>query len=214
MDKRRKIKWLPLEANPDIIHENGIDSEWSFIDVYAVIFLFPITETYEDFKNKEETHLKIHEQSISPNLIYYKQTISNACGMMALLHSVTNNDYLITGPGVFKQIFRDTRTMSPEERAEYLENCADLAQIHESSAKEGQTKVPDIKEQLRLHFICFTKVDEHLYELDGSREFPINHGKCSNFVECAANVISQFIGLDPEEKEYSVIALTKTSSAF
>lgn len=31
--------------------------------------------------------------------------------------------------------------MSPEERAEYLENCAELAQIHASGAHEGQTEV-------------------------------------------------------------------------
>lgn len=109
------------------------------------------------------------------------------------------------GPGVFQQILQATGSMSPEERAEYLENCAELAQIHATGAHEGQTEVmqnviilrwfllktflqtPDITEQLRLHFICFVEVDDHLYELDGRRSFPINHGKCSNFVEVYTN---------------------------
>lgn len=109
--------------------------------VAAIIFLFPITDAYEEFREKEETHLKVHEQNISPNLIYYKQTISNACGMMALLHSIANNDHLVVGPGVFQNILQGTANRSSEERAEYLENCADLAQIHASGAHEGQTEV-------------------------------------------------------------------------
>ncbi|GAN00919.1 ubiquitin carboxyl-terminal hydrolase isozyme L3 [Mucor ambiguus] len=225
---KKKIKWLPLEANPDIwnkiIHDNGVDPGWSFTDVYgldaeslamipqpvaAIIFLFPITDAYEEFREKEETHLKVHEQNISPNLIYYKQTISNACGMMALLHSVANNNHLVVGPGVFQTILQATGSMSPEERAEYLENCAELAQIHASSAHEGQTETPDITEQLRLHFICFVEVDDHLYELDGRRSFPINHGKCSNFIESTAKIMTQFVERNPEEKEYSAIAFSQ-----
>ncbi|RCI02691.1 Ubiquitin carboxyl-terminal hydrolase isozyme L3, partial [Rhizopus stolonifer] len=139
-----------------MIHANGIDSTWNFVDVLgldeegmasiprpcvAMIFLFPITPAYEAFRKKEETHIKVHEQNISPNLIYYKQTISNACGMMALLHSITNNEHIITGPGLFKQILEDTRTMSPDERAEYLENSKELAVLHASSAHQGQTQV-------------------------------------------------------------------------
>lgn len=45
------------------------------------------------------------------------------------------------GPGVFQQILQATGSMSPEERAEYLENCAELAQIHATGAHEGQTEV-------------------------------------------------------------------------
>lgn len=125
----------------------------------AVIFLFPITDSYEAFREKEETHLKVLEQNISPNLVYFKQTISNACGMMALLHSIANNEHLVvgkfaictdkwgndaytrSGPGIFKKILEETRNMSPEERAEYLESCQELMELHDAAAHEGQTKV-------------------------------------------------------------------------
>ncbi|KAI8070568.1 ubiquitin carboxyl-terminal hydrolase isozyme L3 [Gilbertella persicaria] len=221
-----RLKWLPLEANPEVwnhmIHANGIDSTWNFVDVLgldeegmasiprpcvAMIFLFPITPAYEAFRKKEETHIKVHEQNISPNLIYYKQTISNACGMMALLHSITNNEHIITGPGLFEQILEDTRTMSPDERAEYLENSKELAVLHASSAHQGQTQAPDLNQEQRLHFICFVNVDQHLYELDGRHSFPINHGKCQELVQGSMKIIQSFIDRNPEEKEFSAIAL-------
>ncbi|KAI8643135.1 hypothetical protein BD408DRAFT_475498 [Parasitella parasitica] len=227
-ETRKNIKWLPLEANPDvwnkILHKNGVGPDWNFTDIYgfdpealamiprpvtAIIFLFPITDSYKEFRKKEEIHLKAHEQNINSKLIYYKQTISNACGMIAILHSIANNDRLVVGPGVFQTILQDTYNMSPKERAEYLENSADLAEIHASGAHEGQTGTPDITEQLRLHFICFVEVDNHLYELDGLRSFPINHGKCSNFVESTAKIMTQLIERNPEEKEFSAIAFSQ-----
>lgn len=66
-------------------------------DVEAVIFLFPITEAYEKFKDEEEAHLIKLEQSISPDVVFFKQTIANACGMIALLHSVASNEDEIVG---------------------------------------------------------------------------------------------------------------------
>lgn len=66
-------------------------------DVEAVVFLFPITEVYEKFKDEEEAHLIKLEQSISPDVVFFKQTIANACGMIALLHSVASNDDEIVG---------------------------------------------------------------------------------------------------------------------
>ncbi|KAI8047755.1 hypothetical protein BDF21DRAFT_433884 [Thamnidium elegans] len=227
--KQPKLRWLPLESNPDvlnkIIHENGVDSEWSFTDVLgfdneslslipkpvaAIIFLFPGTKTHKDFLEKEESHLKIHEQNISPNLMYFKQTISNACGMMALLHSLANNDHLV-GPGLFSKIIEDTRNMSPDERGEYLESCKELAELHDYGARHGQSATPALEDLFTNHFICFVQVDEHLYELDGSRAFPINHGKSVDFVQDAAKIMRQFIERDPKDNEYSAIAFTKTA---
>lgn len=65
--------------------------------VEAIIFLFPITEAYEKYKNEEEARLTKLEQSISPDIVFFKQTIENACGMIALLHSVASSDDEIVG---------------------------------------------------------------------------------------------------------------------
>lgn len=65
--------------------------------VEAMIFLFPITEAYEKFKEEEEAHLIKCEQAISPDVVFFKQTIQNACGMIAILHSIASNDDELVG---------------------------------------------------------------------------------------------------------------------
>ncbi|CAO3649474.1 unnamed protein product [Mucor hiemalis] len=198
---------------------------WNFVDVYgfepellamipqpvqAMIFLFPLTEAYEKFKDEEEAHLLKCEQSISPDVIFFKQTISNACGMMALLHSVASSDDEIVGPGLFSDIIEQAKNLSVDERTELLENSKELASVHADGANEGQTAAPDLSEVINLHFICFIEVDQHLYELDGRKLFPINHGKSNNLVESSAKVMRQYMERDPEETNFSAIALCKT----
>lgn len=113
--------------------------------------------------------------------MHFKQTIGNACGMMALIHCLAHNSHLL-GPGLFSQIVEDTKGMSPSERAEYLEKCEELAKVHDEAARSfGQSEVPELGVNPAHHFIAFAEVDDHLYELDGT--FPINHGKCTNFVQ-------------------------------
>ncbi|CAO3656855.1 unnamed protein product [Mucor hiemalis] len=197
--EKKRIYWIPLESNPDvlnhIIRNNGVDPDWSFVDflgfdeeslseipkqVSAIIFLFPETPKYLEFREKEESYLKIHEQNISPNIMHFKQTIGNACGMMALIHCLAHNSHLLQ-PGLFSRIVEETKGMSPSERAEYLETCEELAKVHDDAARFGQSSVPELGMDPGHHYIAFVEVDNHLYELDGS--FPINHGKCTNFVQ-------------------------------
>ncbi|KAI8880006.1 peptidase C12, ubiquitin carboxyl-terminal hydrolase 1 [Backusella circina FSU 941] len=223
--KSEEKRWLPLEANPEIIHDLGVDPKWNYVDVYgfdpellamipqpveAMIFLFPITDIYTKYKDEEEAHLVKHEQSISPDVIFFKQTIENACGMIALLHSVSNNDDEIVGPGVLNDLIEEARNMSPDERAELLENSKELEAIHEAAAREGQTAAPNLEDDVDMHFICFVEVDQHLYELDGRKMFPINHGKSTDLVESSAKVIKQYMERDPDQKHYSAIAFCKT----
>ncbi|KAI7896648.1 uncharacterized protein EV154DRAFT_491725 [Mucor mucedo] len=223
-------QWVPLEANPEVwnevAHQCGLDEKWNYVDVFgfdpellamipqpvqAIIFLFPITEAYEKFKDEEEAHLRMREQSISPDVVFFKQTISNACGMIALLHSVASSDDEIVGPGLFSDIIEKAKTMSIDERVELLENSEELASVHANAAAHGQTAPPpDLSVPIDLHFICFVEVDQHLYELDGRKAFPINHGKCEHLVESAAKVMKEYMARDPEETNFSAIALCKT----
>ncbi len=71
-----------------------------------------------------------------------KQTISNACGTVALIHAIANNaDKLDLGSGYIREFLDATKDCSPEERAKKLEEYNDICAVHDTIAKEGQTAV-------------------------------------------------------------------------
>ncbi|KAF3831229.1 hypothetical protein GH733_000121 [Mirounga leonina] len=98
-------------------------------------------------------------------------TISNACGTIGLIHAIANNKD--------KMHFESGSTLknSSRKRARYLENYDAIRVTHETSAHEGQTEAPSVDEKVDLHFIALVHVDGHLYEVDGWKPFPINHGE-------------------------------------
>ncbi|KAG2178113.1 hypothetical protein INT43_003366 [Umbelopsis isabellina] len=227
--KKPELRWLPLESNPEVwnklVHKLGVAEEWSYTDVFgldpdllamvpqpvlAVLLLFPYTEKYAQFQAEEEARLTKLEQNISPNVYFIKQTISNACGMMALIHSIANNEKIV-GPGVLQKFIHKTKHLSPDERAEFLEKYPEIADAHFEGASQGQTAAPNLEDDVDLHFICFVEADHHIYELDGRKMFPINHGKCTNLLEGSAKVIKQFMERDPDNLNFTVVALAPSS---
>ncbi|XP_056294514.1 ubiquitin carboxyl-terminal hydrolase isozyme L3 isoform X3 [Pseudoliparis swirei] len=185
---------------------------WQFGDVYgldqellsmvprpvcAVLLLFPMTDTYEAFKQEEEEKLKGERQEVSPDVYFIKQTIGNACGTIGLIHAVANNqDRLEFEPdSPLKKFIEQSSKMSSEEKAAFLE----------------KDEAPSLDEKVNLHFISFVNVGGQLYELDGRKPFPIVHGKTSedSFLEDAAKVCKAFMARDPQELRFTIIALSK-----
>ncbi|XP_016071951.1 PREDICTED: ubiquitin carboxyl-terminal hydrolase isozyme L3 isoform X1 [Miniopterus natalensis] len=154
-------RWLPLEANPEVtnqfLKQLGLHPKWQFVDVYgmdpellsmvprpvcAVLLLFPITEKYEVFRTEEEEKIKSQGQDVTSSVYFMKQTISNACGTIGLIHAIANNkDKMHFESGsTLKKFLEESVSMSPEERARYLENYDAIRVTHETSAHEGQTE--------------------------------------------------------------------------
>ncbi|XP_078077717.1 ubiquitin carboxyl-terminal hydrolase isozyme L3 isoform X2 [Mustelus asterias] len=206
----------------------GLLPSWQFGDVFgmdpellslvprpvcSILLLFPVTEKYEAFKQEEEAKIKAEGQKVAPQVYFMKQTISNACGTIGLIHALANNrDKLEFETNSVMRKFLDNSTpLSPEEKAKYLENDESIRVTHEFSAQEGQTEAPSIDEKVDLHFITFVNVDGYLYELDGRKPFPINHGATTadHFLEDAVEVCKKFMQRDPDELRFTVVALHK-----
>ncbi|KAI9004223.1 hypothetical protein BC832DRAFT_78714 [Gaertneriomyces semiglobifer] len=227
MEKKRSA-WVPLESNPQVLNEYaerlGVSSSWSFTDVWgldedllsfisrpvlAVLLLFPITQQYESFREQEEQSIRKDGQTVSPDIFFVRQTIPNACGTIGLLHALANNtDTIQVGDGPLKRILAETRSKSPEERAGVLEASEDLARVHEESSQSGQTAPPPSEEDVDTHFICFVRKDGCVYELDGRKPFPVNHGSCEDLLKGAVEVIRTFIAREPDNPNFTVMALT------
>lgn len=54
-------------------------------------------------------------------------------------------------------------------------------------------------------------MEGNLYELDGLKHFPVNHGKTTpqTFLVDVAKVIKTFFDRDPEEVSFSTVVLAK-----
>jgi len=168
----------------------GVPEDWCMTDVYgldsellsiipqpalALLLLFPITEKFEAYF--EEQKKARMEQEVSSQVYFMKQTVGNACGTIALIHSIANNlDSINLSEGHLKTFLEATKNMDPDERATKLEEDHSLSNAHEESAAEGQTEAPDRDEKVDLHFIALVAKDGSLYELDGRQERPTNHG--------------------------------------
>ena len=50
--------------------------------------------------------------------------------------------------------------------------------LHNELANEGQTDV--IEGKVDNHFVCFIEMDGNLFELDGTKPGPIDHGPISD----------------------------------
>lgn len=46
---------------------------------------------YDEYKAVQEAEIKEKGQTMSENVYYLKQVVTNACGTIALIHSVANN---------------------------------------------------------------------------------------------------------------------------
>lgn len=105
----------------------------------------------------------------------------------------------------------DIIDMSVDERVKALEENEDIEETHEIIASAGSSEVSR-DEEVNLHFNAFTCVQGHLYELDGRKKQPINHGPCEaeQLLEKAVEVIKkEFVALDPEEIRWNLVALAE-----
>jgi ubiquitin carboxyl-terminal hydrolase L3 len=111
--------------------------------------------------------------------------------------------------GYLKNFFTKSANMSPKERADYLGEDEEITEAHETSALEGDTKAPPPEQNVNLHFVSLIHKDGHIYELDGRRPFPVNHGPTTagNFLQDAAQVCKDYMKRDPNEVNFNIIAL-------
>ncbi|XP_058790609.1 ubiquitin carboxyl-terminal hydrolase isozyme L3 isoform X1 [Phymastichus coffea] len=249
------MAWVPLESNPEVmtklLHKLGVPKQWGLVDVYsldldmlemlpkpvlAMILLYPMTPKSESFKIELEKTEK-ESGSGSDKIYHLAQYVSNACGTIALLHSVANKlDKIELEDGELKKFIDDTKDLTSEKRGEKLVEAQGISVTHEDSAHEGQTEAPGEDEKVFHHFVAFVERNGSIWELgkltnsrckirlniivydeiksehvisDGRKPYPINHGPSNTetFLEDAARVCKEYMSRDPEEVGFTIMAL-------
>lgn len=112
-------------------------------------------------------------------MLWFKQTIRNACGLIGLLHAVSNGEVrknVLPGSDL-ENLLQQAEPLKPLERADLLYYSKALEAAHADAAKLGDTTAPDAEDQVDLHFVAFVKgKDGNLWELDGRRKGPLQRG--------------------------------------
>jgi len=200
--KGRK-RFIPLENNPEVmtglVHKLGLSDKLAFHDVFsiddpellafvprpahALLLVFPVSKTYEQFRVHEDKD-KAEYDGHGPDeeVIWYKQTIGNACGLIGLLHSVSNGTARahIRPDSNLAKLVDDAIPLKPIERADLLYESQALESAHRDAASGGDTAAPAADSDVDLHYVCFIKSENnHLWELDGRRKGPLDRGELS-----------------------------------
>jgi len=226
--------WIPIESNPEVMNKllssMGVSPEWTVVDVLgldeellcfiarpvvSLLLLFPSNDESDDLTAEENINSNQLNDENRSEVYFMRQTIRNACGTIALIHAIANNtDKIEFNPNSSLKSFIDlSKSLTPEERGRLLEENKDICSAHEICAREGQTSAPVIGQQINHHFIAFAQKNGFLYELNGNKPFPINHGKTTedDFLSDAAKVCQQFMSKDPNNLNFTVVALVKQS---
>jgi len=209
----------------------GVSKDWAFVDCcglsddlldfipqpcIAVLFLFPYKQTLK-LKSDEKTGDDSKEKS-SSSLYFMKQLVSNACGSIAVLHSLANNQDKVTlnKEGALHSFLTRTGSMSAAERGLELGLDDGITAAHKKSGKKGQTR-PEDHQGDDFHFVCFVQKDGLLYQLDGMKATPIAQGECGTgkeFLKKTAEVVQkEYMDKMPGELFFSFITLGPSDSA-
>ncbi|KAF9003071.1 ubiquitin carboxyl-terminal hydrolase [Cyathus striatus] len=253
--------WIPLESNPEVFNTWAkkaglLTSQFQFEDVYgfdedllslvpqpvqAIVLLFPIQpDTEARAKEEDEKIAKKGQPKIDKTIFWVKQTISNACGTIALIHALANSSVAFSPNSLMQQFIFECKDKSPLERAKFLETSSPFTSIHSETAQSGQTATPTILDT-DLHFTCFVAAPEaefrdvaegkaprpdfsgeggevegkksgmRLIELDGRRNGPIDHGECTDLLRNASSVIKERYMSSTSSLNFSLMALAPTA---
>ena len=182
-------EWCLIESDPGVFTEliknfgvKGVQVEELFsLDsenfetlkpIYGLIFLFK-------WVNDESSEGSIVQDNRLDNIFFAKQVINNACATQAIISILLNmNDKEVE----LGETLQDFKTFSMSFDAELkgltLSNSKVIRQVHNSFSRqqifEYDEKAPKTEEA--YHFIGYVPINGRLYELDGLKPGPIDHG--------------------------------------
>jgi ubiquitin carboxyl-terminal hydrolase L3 len=238
-----KKMFTVLENNPEVMNHLaqvlGLDDSLSFYDVYsltdpellafiprpvyALLVIIPFTPSWHETREAEDKDKSEYEgKGEDESVLWFKQTIGNACGSIGLVHCLLNSGASkhIRPNSILDNIRKDALPKAMWERAQVLEDSDEFEKAHADAAKLGDTVAPvELEEYSKgQHFVAFVKAkDGHLWELEGGRMGPLDRGalKEDEDVLSAAALENGLGGMMRRETEkggdlrFSVIALAK-----
>ncbi|KAH8668704.1 ubiquitin carboxyl-terminal hydrolase [Xylariales sp. PMI_506] len=229
--------YIPLESNPELftkfVQQLGLSPALAFHDVLsmedpellglvprpvlALILVFPTTPTYDAHVAAVDREASAYSGSGEGEaVVWFKQTIHNACGLYGILHALSNGDarYFIASDSHLAHLLEACVPLAPHERALVLENDEKLEVVYRDIATQGCSAVPDDpEEEVNYHYVCFvqSRKDSHLYRLDGDRKGPVDLGLLHEGSDMLSrevvDIVQKFMSICALDLGFSLMAL-------
>nr|XP_053632716.1 ubiquitin carboxyl-terminal hydrolase calypso-like isoform X3 [Cherax quadricarinatus] len=214
--------WLELESDPGLftllLEDMGVrgvqveeiyDLQKSFEGkVYGFIFLFRwIEERRSRRKVVENPDNYVQDENVVNNMFFAQQMVPNSCATHSLVSVLLNCSTLDLGP-TLSRLKIHTIGMNPENKGWAIGNTPELANAHNShaapQARRRPDKTPGVPTSSRMsnaetfHFVSYVPVSGRLFELDGLKPYPIDHGPWlggEDWTEKFRRVITERLGI-------------------
>ena len=224
--------WQCLESNPEaltmyvrkldfdttdfVFHDLFSTEDWAreMINkpVIGVVLVFPCNEKTLEFKEEQKQSIISNGQFICPDLFFMKQFAVNSCGTVAIYHILLNLQnqfkHLLAEASIVNKFKSESADLSSQKRGQVFQDSEDIQDTHSEAVQNGTTANSGDSNN---HFISFVNFSGVLYELDGTKEFPVNHGLTNDdtFLDDTCKIIQGFIDRDPENNNFSLMCLAK-----
>lgn len=159
--------------------------------VYGFVFLFRWTGERRARKKSLVTEDSyVFDSEVVNRMFFANQVVTNSCATHSLLSVLLNLTDVELGPALTK-LKNFTAGHDPESKGLAIGNMLELARAHNRHAKpeyaapqvpsggkrgsavvsSAHTLVPET-----YHFVSYVPINDRLFELDGLKQYPIDHG--------------------------------------
>lgn len=219
--------WLELESDPGLFTllvedfgVKGVQVEEIYdlqskchSPVYGFIFLF---KWIEERRSRRKVSTLVDETSVIDDeivndMFFAHQLIPNSCATHALLSVLLNCSGVELGT-TLSRMKAFTKGFSPESKGYAIGNAPELAKAHNSHARpeprhlpEKQNGISAVRTMEAFHFVSYVPIKDRLFELDGLKAYPIDHGpwgEDEEWTDKARRVIMERIGLATAGEPY------------
>jgi len=182
--------WCLIESDPgvftELTHKFGVtgtqvEELWSldreqFTDlkpVYGLIFLFKWT-------GEEESSGSLVQDDRLETIFFAKQVINNACATQAILSVLMNiQDPSVSLGPTLQELKEFCGSFDAGMKGLTLSNSDQIRTVHNSFARQTLFEFDSKKAEKDddvFHFVSYLPIQGRLYELDGLKAGPIDHG--------------------------------------
>ncbi|CAL8335435.1 unnamed protein product [Merluccius merluccius] len=219
--------WLELESDPGLFTllvedfgVKGVQVEEIYdlqskcqSPVYGFIFLF---KWIEERRSRRKVSTLVDETSVIDeeivnDMFFAHQLIPNSCATHALLSVLLNCSGVELGV-TLSRMKAFTKGFGPESKGYAIGNAPELAKAHNSHARpeprhlpEKQNGISAVRTMEAFHFVSYVPIKDRLFELDGLKAYPIDHGPWGEeeeWTDKARRVIMERIGLATAGEPY------------